>query len=318
MPIQEAHSISDWSDCCDSALKTKKAGRLRKLYMAKKRKGKLSKHPSPLVLIKGSLPGRMLIPTAWVLLVAGVITLWIMGVPRLQAYATQTQYESEIEIGFVERPAWIKDEIQDSLMLTAGANLTGDPLKQEDLANVRTALLNTGWFRDIAQVRRVNPTLIQISAEFAQPYAVIRDNEGDHLVDIDGRLMPRTFPIGRSAKLTPIVGALYERPLSPGQFWQGADITAALDVLTYVTEADWHKQVVQIDISNYFDNQPLKIITDSGCKIIWGRGPNDAIPAEVTAQQKLAYLDYHFREYGHIDRGFPNRLDISGPVVTGQ
>lgn len=286
--------------------------------MVKKRKGKLTKRPNPLVLIKGNLPGRMLIPTAWVLLVAGVITLWIMGVPRLQAYATQAQHESQIEIRFDERPAWLKDEIQASLMRIAGANLTGDPLRQEDLAAVRAALLNTGWFRDIMQVRRVNPTLIQISAEFAQPYAVIRDNDGDHLVDIDGRLMPRTFPIGRAAKLTPIVGAEYDRPTNPGEFWQGADITAALNILTYINEADWHKQVVAIDISNYFDNQPLKLITDSGCEIIWGRGPNDEIAAEVTTSQKLAYLDYHYREYEHIDRGFPNRLDISGPVVTGQ
>ena len=286
--------------------------------MTKKRKGKLTKHPNPLVLIKGGLPGRMLIPTAWVLLVAGVITLWIMGVPRLQAYATQAQHGSEIEIRFDETPAWLKDEIKDSLMLTAGANLTGDPLMQDDLANVRTALLNTGWFRDIAQVRRINPTLIQISAEFAQPYAVVRDNQGDHLVDIDGRLMPRTFPIGRAAKLTPIVGAQYERPPNFGQFWQGADITAALEILSFVTEADWRKQVVEIDITNYFDNQPLKIITDSGCEIIWGHGPSDAVAAEVTTEQKLAYLNYHYREYGHIDRGFPNRLDISGPIVTGQ
>ena len=42
------------------------------------------------------------------------------------------------------------------------------------------------------------------------------------------------------------------------------------------------------------------------------------LSAEVTAQQKLGYLNYHYREYGNIDRGFPNRLDIGGPVVTGQ
>ena len=286
--------------------------------MTKKRKGKTTKRPNPLVLIKGSLPSRMLLPAAWVLSIAGVITLWIMGVPRLQAYATQSQYESEIEIRFDERPAWIKDEIQATLMRTAGANLTGDPLRQDDLALIRVALLNTGWFRNITQVRRVNPTLIQISAEFAQPYAVVRDFEGDHLVDIDGRLMPRTFPIGGSAKLTPIVGSHYDKPLNPGQFWQGTDITAALDLLTYISEADWNKQVAAIDVANYSANQPMKIITDSGCEIIWGRGPGEAIAAEVTTEQKLAYLDYHYREYGHIDRGFPNRLDISGPVVTGQ
>lgn len=286
--------------------------------MTKKHKGKLTKRPNPLVLIKGSLPSRMLIPAAWVLLVAGIITLWVIGVPRLQAYAAQAQYESQIEIRFDEKPAWLKDEIQASLMRTAGANLTGDPLMQQDLAAVRTALLNTGWFRDISQVKRVSPALIQISANFAQPYAVIRDDQGDHLVDIDGRLMPRTFPIGRAAKLTPIIGAEYDRPTSPGQFWQGIDITAALDLLAYVNEAEWRQQVVELDISNYYDKQPMKIITDSGCEIIWGRGPNDEVAAEVTTEQKLAYLDYHYREYDHIDRGFPNRLDISGPVVTGQ
>ncbi len=62
----------------------------------------------------------------------------------------------------------------------------------------------------------------------------------------------------------------------------------------------------------------MTLLTDRGCEIVWGRGPGDDIAGEVSTDQKLQYLDYHHSEYGHIDRGFPRRLDISGPVVTGQ
>ncbi len=121
-----------------------------------------------------------------------------------------------------------------------------------------------------------------------------------------------------AAKLIPIVGVELDRPANPGSLWDGADLTAALRLLRYVNEKPWRLQTAAIDISNYLDGRPMMILTDRGCEIVWGRGPGDRTAGEVSTTQKLQYLDYHHSEYGHIDRGFPRRLDISGPVVTGQ
>ncbi|MEE8154704.1 MAG: hypothetical protein V3T53_07050 [Phycisphaerales bacterium] len=270
------------------------------------------------MLERGSLPRRLIRPGLWVLAIGGVLGLWTLGVPRLATYASHNQNAQNIDIRFVNMPAWVKDDLQARLRTTARDQLTGDPLRRAELVAAGDALLRTGWITRIHQIRRVTPELVQIDAQFAEPFAVVRDAEGDHLVDDAGRLMPRTFPLGGSAKLIPIIGVELDRPANPGSLWDGADLTAALRLLHYVNDKPWRSQTAAIDISGYLDGRPMTLLTDRGCEIVWGRGPNDDIAAEVSTEQKLQYLDYHYSEYGHIDRSFPRRLDISGPVVTGQ
>ena len=286
--------------------------------MAKRRMAKPKRRRNPLVLDRGSLGRRLIRPGLWVLAIGGVLGLWTLGVPRLATYASQTQYAQNVEIRFVNTPAWVKDDLAASLLETARAQLTGDPLRRTDLLSAHDALLRTGWIRRIRQIRRVTPELVQIDAQFAEPFAVVRDAEGDHLVDDAGRLMPRTFPVGAAAKLIPIIGVELDRPGQPGSLWDGADLTAALRLLRYVNDKPWRNQTAAIDVSGYLDDRPMTLLTDRGCEIVWGRGPGDQTASEVATDQKLQYLDYHHSEYGHIDRGFPRRLDISGPVVTGQ
>ncbi len=286
--------------------------------MAKRRTAKTKRRRNPLVLDKGSLPRRLIRPGLWVGSISGVLVLWTLGVPRLATYASHNQYAQTIEIRFVNTPAWVKDDLQANLRTTARAQLTGDPLRRAGLVAAGDALLHTGWIRRIRQIRRVTPELVQIDAEFAEPFAVVRDAEGDHLVDDAGRLMPRTFPVGGSAKLIPIIGVELDRPGQPGSVWDGTDLTAALRLLRYVNDKPWRNQTAAIDVSGYLAGRPMTLLTDRGCEIIWGRGPGDQTAGEVSTDQKLQYLDYHHSEYGHIDRSFPRRLDISGPVVTGQ
>lgn len=198
------------------------------------------------------------------LAIGGVLGLWTLGVPRLATYASQTQYAQDVEIRFVNTPAWLNDDLQASLCKTARSQLTGDPLRRADLVAAGDALLRTGWIRRIRQIRRVNPGLVQIDAQFAEPFAVVRDAEGDHLVDDAGRLMPRTFPLGGSAKLIPIIGVELDRPANPGSLWDGADLTAALRLLRYVNDKPWRHQTAAIDVSGYLDDWPMTLLTDRG------------------------------------------------------
>ncbi len=62
----------------------------------------------------------------------------------------------------------------------------------------------------------------------------------------------------------------------------------------------------------------MRLTTDRGCTIIWGRAPGEEHGREVSARRKLDYLDYHHNQYGHIDRGFPRTVDITGDVVIGR
>jgi hypothetical protein len=95
-------------------------------------------------------------------------------------------------------------------------------------------------------------------------------------------------------------------------------VTAALKVLHLIHGRPWRSQVAEIDVASYLGRSSIRMITDRGCVVLWGRSPDDEQGGEVSAEQKLSYLDYHHEHYGHIDRGFLQELDITGDVVIGR
>jgi hypothetical protein len=261
-----------------------------------------------------------LVVAAWVLGIGGLVTAWVLGVPQLEAYASAQPPGGEIEVGFLDPPSWAEGDLEASLVLTARQHISPDSRQRRSLTAARDALLATAWFDEIRQVRRVDERHVEIDARFAQPFAVIRDARGveDHLVDPRGRLLPRSFPAGTVDRLTAIVGAGFDRPAQPAALWPGADVTAALKVLHLIYDRPWRHQVTQVDLASFVRDSTLRLVTDRGCIVVWGRAPGDETGGEVSAQQKLSYLDYHYQQYGHIDRGFLQELDVTGDVVIGR
>ncbi len=261
---------------------------------------------------------RLASPAAWAAGIAAIIAAWWIGVPKLQAYAATNLNAPAPEIVFTHKPSWMKGDIEKGVILTARMFIEGNPLERDDLVGVRIALLNTGWFDDVTQVRRAASNRIEVDALFARPLTVVRDNEGDHLIDTNGRLMPLSYRRGEAPPFIPILGAQFDRPPRPGVLWEGLDIIAARDVLPLIKARPWAHQVEAIDVSRYLQDGSLSLISDRGCVIKWGRAPGDPTPAEVTTRQKLAYLDYHFENYQHIDLGFEHEVDITGDYVNGR
>ena len=75
--------------------------------------------------------------------------------------------------------------------------------------------------------------------------------------------------------------------------------------------------MARIDVTRHWRDGSIRLVTDRGCTILWGRAPGEEQGGNVPASQKLSYLDYHHEEYGHIDRGL-QELDITGDVVVGK
>ena len=263
---------------------------------------------------------RALVVATWVLVGGVFVAAWVLGVPRLEAYASAQQWHGEVEVRFVDPPPWLGDDLKTSLIQTAEEHIDPDPQNRHGLVIGRETLQATGWFNEITQVRRVNSGLVEIDARFAQPFAVIRDSSGeaDHLVDPRGRLLPSAFPVGQAKHFTAIVGAAFDRPFRPGEHWPGPDVTAALKVLHLIQERPWRRQVAEIDVGAYMREASIRLVTDRGCVVLWGRSPGDEYGGEVSADQKLSYLNYHDEHYGHIDRGFLREIDITGDVVIGR
>ncbi len=271
--------------------------------------------------------GKLIRPAAALLAVSGLIAAWALGVPRLEAYASghlrsggpaqPNGREPPFSVRFVSFPAWAHDDLEATLLQRAATLLGRDPLRRDDLVAVRKSLLATGWFAQIAQVRRTREGHVEIDARFAEPVAVVRDEEGrrDYLVDSRGRLLPGSFPADEAAGLVVVIGVRARRPASAGQPWQGQDLAAALSVVRLLRPRPWADQVSQIQVTH--EAQELHLISDRGCTIIWGRPPGVPHAGEVTPARKLQYLDYHHRQYGHIDRSM-GELDIRGDVVIGR
>jgi hypothetical protein len=203
-------------------------------------------------------------------------------------------------------------------MRTAQSNLRGDPLVRADLVAVRHNLLATGWFDSIDQVRRADEDVVEISATFVQPYTLIRDHAGDHLIDFRGKLLPKSYDRGARTQFhfITITGAHFDRPQSPGMQWEGADVAAGLKLAQVLDRQPWREQVREIDVSQCLKDGPIRLRTDAGCTIIWGGAPGEEPALEVLADGKIQRLNYLYERSGRIDAHQSAELDITGEKVV--
>ena len=242
-----------------------------------------------------------------------IIGAWILGVPRLEVYAAAAG-NGEIEVRFIHAPGWVTEELQGHLEAIARGELSGGLLAQEDLERVGLALREDGWIEQVRQVRRVGEQAISIEADFASPFAVVRDGEGDHLVDGKGKLLPLTIPAGSKHQLIAITNTHFPRPMRAGLLWEGMDVTAGLLVLEQIRDKPWLKQgqVVAIDLTGFMETGMVTLVSDRGCRIIWGSAPGKETALESLAKRKLDYLKYQYEQFGHIDLGHTGEIDLTG------
>lgn len=261
---------------------------------------------------------RAAIAAAWLIGVGGIGALLAIGVPHMEARATALADYDEVEVQFVDPPAWIEGDIRDDLTLRIRDELRSNPFDRHDGSNgdlpaMRNALLNTGWFNSVSQVRRARADLIIVDGDFADPYALVRNHEGDHLIDTHGRLLPLSLPEGVFERFTVIIGARFDRPSRPGLQWEGSDITAALRLLRLIEAEPWAEQVRSIDVTAQTTGGAIRLITnrDRGSWILWGSAPGEEIAMEALPDQKLRYLNHNFQNFGHIDGNHNGEVDIT-------
>jgi len=240
----------------------------------------------------------------------GFVWLVHWGVPRLESYASRQRQVEVVEVSFQNPPAWMNGELELSLMLKAQSELSGDPLNREELVAVRQTLLSTGWFNDVTQVKRVSQHFVEVDGQFVDPYAVVRDRSGDHLIDPFGTLLPRSYPEGSAPQFIAVTGVHFPRPVRPGESWDGGDITAALRMLRVIDHQSWRQQVIEVDISNYLQDHRVDLSTSGGGRIIWGSPPGEERSLEALADFKLRLLEEQYQRSGYIDAGLP-LLDLT-------
>jgi len=266
---------------------------------------------------------------AWLMMIAAIVVAWTLGVPKLQAFASlrESVKAHDVTIRFVNPPQWIKGPLGDSLLRTATMQIGGDPLVRDDLVAIRQSLLDTGWFDTIDQVCRVQSDLVEITASFVQPYTLIRDGNGYHLIDVAGKLLPKSYgpgddlPMmydsqrGGTVPMIAISGAHFKRP-GVGLPWDGADVSAGLKLLQLIDRQPWRRQIMEVDVSQVLQDGPIKLRTDTGSMIVWGGSPGEEAALELLAAGKIQRLNLLFANHGRIDGNRSGELDITGEKVA--
>jgi ABC-type amino acid transport substrate-binding protein len=248
---------------------------------------------------------------------AAAVAVWAFGwwIPGLRHQAAAAMRDGRIEVIFSDAPRWMTATdiapLQQLVLREAGRGA----YDQVGCAQARTALLESGWFSDVTQVRRTGDGNIAIDATFAVPFALVVDDVGAHLIDVDGRLLPRSYELSSAPAFPRIMGASMPRPARPGQQWTGADIAAGMALARLVETQRWRGQVVGIDVSAFKDRHVMDLLTDTGCRVVWGRAPGEEAAAEVPAAQKLKYLAFLHESSGRVDAGCSSQLDLSVDYV---
>lgn len=253
---------------------------------------------------------------------AALVGLVTWGVPRLRARMDERQVAGDAPpaIVYVDAPQWFdqirRDRVAARVMQAVGERSSLDPHR---LAKARDALMTTGWFDRIAQVRLDDNGGFIVEADFVKPFAIVRHDRFDYLVDPSGRVLPMEWPAGHRPSephyLT-IVGAAQPAPGENGARWAGADVAAGLELARLVADRPWFGEVAGIDVSGFAGANQLVLVTGGNGRIVWGRSPDDRSAAEVPVETKLRTLDYLYASQRRIDNGGGRTIDLRGDLVT--
>lgn len=259
---------------------------------------------------------------AAMLVLAGCVALLWWGVPKLRTRLAEraTVAAESFDLAFTNAPSWFdglrRAEVRDRVRAAVGE---GSLLDQRRLATAREALLATGWFRSVEQVRLADHGGFQIDATFVRPFAVVRHGTFDYLVDDEGRLLPMQWTAGHRPASPHYVALVGSGSLPTGGYgtqWPGADVAMGLELARLLAGRAWFPEVSAIDVTRAADARELVLVTRHDGRVLWGRAPSDRSVAEVTPDAKLRTLDYLYATERRIDNGQGRVIDLRGDLVT--
>ncbi len=234
---------------------------------------------------------------------------------RSRAHAHSASDAGPVRVVLVDRPGWLGTKDAEVLTRLVAAETGTDPGNRAALQRALARLENCGWYSAVSQVRRASSGEVQVVGEFAVPFALVVDGAGDHLIDQHGRLLPRTYAAGTAPRFPRLIGNREARPARPGMRWTGADLDAGLSLARIIDQQRWRDQIEAIDVSDYAHEGQLRLLTTNGCSILWGCAPGEETPAEVSAPQKLRYLQFFDQTHGRIDAECHGSLDVRTDCV---
>ncbi|MEM8756376.1 MAG: hypothetical protein AAGF47_01165 [Planctomycetota bacterium] len=212
----------------------------------------------------------------------------------------------------------------------AAAARSGGAFSGRTLTAVAAVLEQSGWVDHVRRVIRSDDGSIDVSAKWRRPAAVVLQSGREFAVSRGVRRFPIEWPAGSSG-LPAVIGARAATPgrdVVPGTVWPDFDVQAGVELINLLHDElgpdpvlgeRGFDQIVAVDVGRYTTLRQLRIRTDTGSTIVWGRSPSDPVQDVVdtpTKLRRLANLRAH-PDYGRrIDAGL-DFIDLSaGPILV--
>ncbi len=271
------------------------------------------------------------------LLLGGLAALAVFGTPALQARVSRSLAAAPVRVEFdwprmapggpeSAGATWLSPDIQSGLISAVIDALRADPdpLSVRALQGVGAALVETGWFERLDEVRREAGGVVRVRGTWRVPGAVVRHGGLDHLVSRAGEVLAPTYLPGQSAQRV-VLGASTPPPSRNGRVLCGApwgggpgkesDVQAGVALLNLVATRPWRDQVSGVDAAAYAKHRRLELVTTSGTRVVWGGSLSEQVFGEPSVETKLWRVAELNRRFGRIDGG-RQRVDISGAIAT--
>ena len=255
--------------------------------------------------------------TSWLgVLIVGCGLVVILILARNPLRASAHPPVDSVTIRFVDAPAWIGDSLHEHLTEIVAPWLLETPLDRTALINAREALIASGCFADVIQVRRAGDQVVEIEGRFLRPSARVLDEGSSLLVDREGFVLPGGYRVGDASHLVQVIAPNYQAPEHAGHRWPGDDMAAALLLLDTIEDQAWYEQISAIDLSEFQIRQQLVLITDLGTRILWGSMPGRETPMEAMAKDKIQRLDWFHTYHGRVDQHHRGIIDVTDAGIV--
>lgn len=252
----------------------------------------------------------------------GLVVAWIIGLGPLRqsvsaARMDLVQVSIEWPVGEEPNRSWLFPEVREELLQIVTATVSPDPFDHDSLVAAAKKLQATGWFRDDLLVRRDSGGIVNVTGSWRTPAAVVSMQGREWLVDMDGAAL-RLPPSARApARFLRIYDPAMPAPrdgsgnVRYGVRWDTDDVRDAIELLwKIVSEAEpASRALVGVDLGEFGRTGRLVLVTDSGCRIVWGGPLSESRPGEAPVDHRLGQLAQILRPEARQDRGV-SRIDL--------